>query len=92
MNDAKPLWLRNPKEIDEDEYRNFYRLFSKTSADPLAKIHFTAEGEVTFKAILFVPAVSGRVCVWSGWLRYQYTEFTISIHNYVLIMLLLGAF
>ncbi|XP_064401040.1 endoplasmin-like [Halichondria panicea] len=58
VNDAKPLWLRNPKEIDEDEYRNFYRLFSKTSADPLAKIHFTAEGEVTFKAILFVPATA----------------------------------
>ncbi len=61
VNDAKPLWLRSPKDIDDDEYQSFYRLFSKSSASPLAKIHFTAEGEVTFKAILFVPAVSGRV-------------------------------
>ena len=65
MNDAKPLWLRSPRDIDDDEYTSFYRLFSKDSADPLAKIHFTAEGEVTFKAILFVPAVSVElpVCV-----------------------------
>lgn len=58
VNDAKPLWLRNPKEIDDSEYNSFYRLFSKDSSEPLAKIHFTAEGEVTFRAILFVPATA----------------------------------
>ena len=65
VNDAKPIWLRSPKEIEDNEYDSFYRLFSKDSTEPLAKIHFTAEGEVTFKAILFVPAVS-IVCVWGG--------------------------
>ena len=48
----------SPKDVGDDEYASFYRLFSKDSSDPLAKTHFTAEGEVTFKAILFVPPVS----------------------------------
>ena len=48
----------SPKDVGNEEYASFYRLFSKDSSDPLAKTHFTAEGEVTFKAILFVPSVS----------------------------------
>jgi len=55
VNDTKPIWLRSPKDVEDEDYSNFYKLFSKDSQDPLAKIHFTAEGEVTFKAILFVP-------------------------------------
>ena len=41
--------------MEEEEYKQFYESISKESEDPLAKIHFTAEGEVTFKSILFVP-------------------------------------
>ena len=44
-----------PNEIEDDEYDDFYKSFSKDSDKPLAKTHFTAEGEVTFKSILFVP-------------------------------------
>ena len=46
------------KEIEDEEYNSFYKAFFKDYQDPLAKIHFTAEGEVTFRAIIFVPAVS----------------------------------
>ncbi|XP_033824536.1 endoplasmin [Periophthalmus magnuspinnatus] len=60
MNDIKPIWQRPAKEVDEDEYKAFYKTFSKDSDDPLAHIHFTAEGEVTFKSILFVPAAAPR--------------------------------
>lgn len=56
VNDSKPLWLRNPKEVEDDDYNNFYKAFSKEPQNPLAKVHFTAEGEVTFKSILFVPS------------------------------------
>jgi HSP90 family molecular chaperone len=127
MNDVKPIWTRPAKEVEEDEYKAFYKTFSKvcslhllltflpstgfflanvpflffslwclvlvyckslTTADikrlyksihligvrivlifqsslqdtdePLSHIHFTAEGEVTFKSILFVPVAAPR--------------------------------
>ncbi|KAG7523084.1 endoplasmin [Solea senegalensis] len=60
MNDIKPIWQRPAKEVEEDEYTAFYKTFSKDSDDPLAHIHFTAEGEVTFKSILFVPNSAPR--------------------------------
>ncbi|XP_072242210.1 endoplasmin [Leuresthes tenuis] len=60
MNDIKPIWQRPAKEVEEDEYKAFYKTFSKDSDDPLAHIHFTAEGEVTFKSILFVPTSAPR--------------------------------
>jgi len=40
--------------VKDEEYNEFYKTISKDSEDPLAKIHFTAEGEVTFRSILFV--------------------------------------
>uniref|UniRef100_A0A665UQY9 Endoplasmin n=1 Tax=Echeneis naucrates TaxID=173247 RepID=A0A665UQY9_ECHNA len=60
MNDIKPIWQRLAKEVEEDEYKAFYKTFSKDTDDPLAHIHFTAEGEVTFKSILFVPNTAPR--------------------------------
>lgn len=60
MNDIKPIWQRPAKEVEEDEYKAFYKTFSKDSDDPMAHIHFTAEGEVTFKSILFVPTSAPR--------------------------------
>ncbi|XP_075065394.1 endoplasmin [Mixophyes fleayi] len=60
MNDIKPIWQRPSKEVEEDEYKAFYKSFSKESDDPMAYVHFTAEGEVTFKSILFVPATAPR--------------------------------
>ncbi|XP_051917402.1 endoplasmin-like isoform X2 [Hippocampus zosterae] len=60
MNDIKPIWQRPAKEVEDDEYNAFYKTFSKDSENPLAHIHFTAEGEVTFKSILFVPTAAPR--------------------------------
>ncbi|KAG9340037.1 hypothetical protein JZ751_022148 [Albula glossodonta] len=60
MNDIKPIWQRPAKEVEEDEYKAFYKTFSRETDDPLSHIHFTAEGEVTFKSILFVPAAAPR--------------------------------
>jgi len=58
LNSVKPIWSRKPAEIKEDEYEAFYKSISSDHSAPLAKIHFTAEGEVTFKSILYVPKVS----------------------------------
>jgi len=58
MNGAKPIWLRKQKDVADDEYLEFYKAITKDSDKPLAKTHFVAEGEVTFKSILFVPTSS----------------------------------
>jgi len=55
MNDNKPIWLRNPKDVETEDYNAFYKSFSKDSEEPLAHVHFSAEGEVTFRSILYVP-------------------------------------
>ena len=49
---------RSTKEVEDEEYAKFYKVFTKDSQDPLASTHFVAEGEVTFRSILFVPPVS----------------------------------
>jgi heat shock protein beta len=58
VNNTKPIWLRSTKEVEDEEYGEFYKAFTKDSQDPLAKTHFVAEGEVTFRSILFVPPVA----------------------------------
>ncbi|OQV24237.1 Endoplasmin [Hypsibius exemplaris] len=55
MNELKPIWTRKPATVTEEEYNEFYKAFTKDYDEPLAKIHFSAEGEVSFKSILFVP-------------------------------------
>lgn len=58
LNSVKPIWSRKPAEIKDDEYEAFYKSISNDHTSPLAKIHFTAEGEVTFKSILYVPKIA----------------------------------
>lgn len=55
MNTAKPIWQRKASEINDAEYREFYKSFTKDHQDPIVYTHFVAEGEVTFKSILYVP-------------------------------------
>jgi len=55
VNDSKPIWTRPIADIKEEEYQEFYKSLSKDSKESLAHTHFVAEGEVTFKALLFVP-------------------------------------
>ena len=55
INEIKALWLREKSEISEEEYESFYKTISKDHEGPLTYTHFTAEGEIEFKAILFVP-------------------------------------
>jgi len=55
VNDVKAIWTRNAKDITDEEYSEFYKTLTKDETGPLEKIHFTAEGEITFRSILYVP-------------------------------------
>ncbi|RKO89123.1 Hsp90 protein-domain-containing protein, partial [Blyttiomyces helicus] len=55
MNENKPIWTRRPSEVNEEEYTSFYKTFAKDTSAPLSYIHFRAEGEVDFRAMLFIP-------------------------------------
>lgn len=55
INDIKAIWLRPKDDISEREYKDFYKTITKDTEDPLAYSHFSAEGEIEFKAILYVP-------------------------------------
>ncbi|XP_022758931.1 heat shock protein 90-6, mitochondrial-like isoform X2 [Durio zibethinus] len=57
-NETQPIWLRNPKEVTTEEYNEFYKKTFNEYSDPLASSHFTTEGEVEFRSVLYVPAVS----------------------------------
>ncbi|PKU70658.1 heat shock protein 90-6, mitochondrial [Dendrobium catenatum] len=57
INETQPIWLRNPKDVTTDEYNEFYKKTFNEYLDPLASSHFTTEGEVEFRSILFVPPV-----------------------------------
>merc|ERR1712096_61397 len=54
-NEAKPIWTRKPAEIEQGEYDEFYKSITKDKNGPMTQSHFIAEGEVTFKSLLFVP-------------------------------------
>ena len=55
VNSESAIWSRDASDVDDEEYRSFYKTLSKDTADPTTWIHFKAEGEVEFKSILFVP-------------------------------------
>ena len=56
INEIKAIWLRPKDEITEREYYDFYKTIKKDTEDPLAYTHFSAEGEIEFKSILYVPS------------------------------------
>ncbi|KAJ1975492.1 hypothetical protein H4R35_003126 [Dimargaris xerosporica] len=55
VNAQKPIWLRDPKTVTTKEYNDFYQSFAKDTEDPLTYTHFTGEGKVNFRGLIFVP-------------------------------------
>lgn len=58
MNTQKPIWLRPPKEVEDEEYKEFYKSAFRASYDePQKWTHFRLEGQVECKALLYIPGI-----------------------------------
>lgn len=58
MNTQKPVWLRPPREVEEEEYKDFYKSAFRASYDePQKWTHFVLEGQVECKALLYIPGM-----------------------------------
>lgn len=58
VNNSKPIWLRPPREVTEEEYQDFYKsAFRGTYDIPMKYTHFVLEGQVQCKSILYIPGM-----------------------------------
>jgi len=55
VNDLEPVWKKNPNDISEEEYKNFYHFISNRYDDYSHVIHYNIDGAVQFRSIMFIP-------------------------------------
>ncbi|MBE7028152.1 MAG: molecular chaperone HtpG [Ruminococcaceae bacterium] len=56
LNSMVPIWRKNKQELSEDDYKNFYREKFYDFQEPVKTIHTSADGMVSYKALLFIPS------------------------------------
>lgn len=66
INDTTPLWLKNPKDLTDDDYKNFYHRVFADGTDPLFWIHLNMDYPFNLKGILYFPKLLSDVDVLEG--------------------------
>eukprot|EP01029_Cantina_marsupialis_P029585 TRINITY_DN781876_c0_g1_i1.p1 TRINITY_DN781876_c0_g1~~TRINITY_DN781876_c0_g1_i1.p1 ORF type:complete len:798 (+),score=258.18 TRINITY_DN781876_c0_g1_i1:139-2532(+) len=56
VNDQKAIWTRSKESVEDEEYKNFYKAITKDEKEPLTWTHFSAEGDIDFRSILYLPS------------------------------------
>jgi molecular chaperone HtpG len=72
LNDPNPLWLKNPKDCTEEEYKAFYRKVFLDYKEPLFWIHLNMDYPFNLKGILYFPKINTE---------YDSIEGTIKLYN-----------
>ncbi len=58
-NSRQAIWLRSKNEVKDEEYKTFYKQLTRDDDDPLKTIHVAADGQIEFRALMFIPAHHG---------------------------------
>ena len=74
INDTHPLWLKNPSQCTEEEYKAFYHKVFQDESDPLFTIHINAEFPLNFKGILFFPKMRDEYAALEGQVKLYYNQ------------------
>ena len=74
INDPTPLWLKNPSECTEEEYKEFYKKVFHDERDPLFYIHINAEFPLNFRGILYFPKLQDEYASLEGQVKLYYNQ------------------
>ena len=74
INDTTPLWLKNPSDCTEEEYKNFYHKVFHDYREPLFWIHVNADYPLNFRGILYFPRITNEFESIEGQVKLYYNQ------------------
>ena len=74
VNDISPIWLKNPSDCTEEEYKDFYRKVFSDFREPLFHIHINADYPLNFKGILYFPKLNSEFDNLEGQVKLYYNQ------------------
>lgn len=74
INDPLPLWLKNPSDCSDEEYKTFYKKVFHDDKDPLFYVHINAEFPLNFKGILYFPKIADEYAALEGQVKLYYNQ------------------